>query len=311
MGSTVTQAGSLVAPDRLRFDYTHNKPLTQDQIIKIERMVNQVILDNVKVTPKVFSAKEAKRMGAMALFGEKYGDKVRCLLISDKGYDKFKDAFSLELCGGTHVSASGDIGGFKIVSDQSLAAGVRRMEAIAGHKTIEYLRNMQAQISTVAVKLKSTPDQLSSRVEKLLENQKKLEQEVRQLKLKVAQGGSGSAESSQQIQKVNGVDLAIKVSDGLDVKDLRSLADQIKQQIKSGVIFVASTVQDEDREKVSFIVTLTPDLKDKGYNANTIAKSVAKELGGSGGGRPDFAQGGGQGKEKLDSVVKKIPTYLS
>ncbi len=308
LGTSVTQAGSLVAPDRLRFDYTHNKPLTKEQIQQIEDQVNEAVLANFKVEPKVFSAAEAKKMGAMALFGEKYGDQVRCLVVSPKGFETVSEAFSLELCGGTHVSASGDIGGFKIVSDSSLASGVRRIEAITGMKTIEYMRKLESNIANVSEKLKATPDEIGNRITKLLEKQKQLEQEVRDLKLKMAQGGG--TESSPETQVVDGVNLAIKVNEGLDVQDLRTLADRMKTQIKSGVVFAATTVLDEGKEKVSFIFAVTPDVQAKGFNAGQMAKSVAAELGGSGGGRPDFAQGGGHGKDKLDAVVKKIPSFL-
>jgi len=309
LGSTVTQAGSLVAPDRLRFDYTYNKPLSEDQIKKIEDMVNGAILQNMEVQPKVFPVKEAKKMGAMALFGEKYGEEVRCLLVSHKGYPEIAEAFSLELCGGTHVSASGDIGGFKIVSDTSLSAGVRRMEALAGFKTIHYLRDLESKIKFISSQLKSSPNQVSDKIQRLLERQKQLEQEVRELKLKAAQGG-GTSSNALETQQVNGINLAIKINKNLEVKELRILADRLKQQVKSGVIFVASTQKDEDREKVSFVVAVTADLNKKGLNAGKIAKSAAFELGGSGGGRPDFAQGGGQGLDKLDSLIKKIPELI-
>lgn len=309
LGKSVTQAGSLVAPDRLRFDYTHSKPLTKEQTLQIENMVNEVILDNLKAEPKTFPADVARKMGAMALFGEKYGDQVRCLVVSPKGFETVDQAFSLELCGGTHVSATGDIGAFKIVSDSSLASGVRRMEAVVGMKAVEYLRRLEENVNNVADKLKSTPNEIGDKVSKLLDRQKQLEQEVKDLKLKLAQGGG--SQSGPETQDVNGVQLAIKVNEGLDVGSLRTLADRLKTQIKSGVVFAATTVMDEGKEKVSFIFALTPDVQAKGLNAGQMAKIVAAELGGSGGGRPDFAQGGGQGKEKLDSVLKKIPSLLT
>jgi len=307
LGKNVTQAGSLVEPNRLRFDYTYNKPLTPQQIQEIEDMVNFAILQNWDVTPKVFPSEQAKKMGAMALFGEKYGDQVRCLLISAKGYENFAESFSLELCGGTHVSATGDIGGFKITSDTSLAAGVRRMEAITGFKTIEYLRSLEGTIKGLSEKLKTPPDQLGSRISRLMERQNQLEQELRDMKIKLAQGGT--AQSNLEIQKINGISLAVRVNEGLNVDELRLLADRLKQQLKSGVVFVATTTEDEGKVKVSFIFTLTPDLKDK-YNAGLWAKKAAQELGGSGGGRPDFAQGGGQGREKLNDLIKKLPELL-
>ncbi len=309
LGKTVTQAGSFVAPDRLRFDYTYNKPLTAEQIKQIEDIVNAAVLENMDVTPKVFPSAEAKKMGAMALFGEKYGDQVRCLLVSTKGFEQFADAFSLELCGGTHVSATGDIGAVKIVSDSSVAAGVRRMEAVAGLKTLEYLRQQQSTLTAIAETLKALPEEATQRVTKLLDRQKQLEQELRDLKLKLAQGG-GTQASAPATQEVKGTNLAIKVADGLDVKELRTLADRLKDQIKSGVVFAATKINDEGKEKVSFVFAVTPDLKPRGFDAGKLAKAAAAEMGGSGGGRPDFAQGGGEGFAKLDALVEKIPSLL-
>lgn len=309
LGTSVTQAGSLVAPDRLRFDYTHNKPMTADQIVEVENIVNNVILENLDVTPKVFPADQAKKMGAMALFGEKYGNEVRCLLISNKGYESFNEAFSLELCGGTHVNASGDIGAFKIISDSSLAAGVRRIEAIAGLKSIEYIRSLEKTMNSLSDKLKTTPQDAENKVVKLLERQKQLEQEIRDLRLKAAQGGraGGDANAGPDVQTIKGVKWAVSQHEGLDAKDLRTLADRLRDQIKSGVVFVSSIVPDEGKDKVSFVFSVTPDVqKTNGLDAGKLAKTVATELKGSGGGRADFAQGGGQGRENLASAIKKL-----
>ena len=311
LGKTVTQAGSLVAPDRLRFDYTFNKPLTHEQILEIENIVNNAVLENYDVTPKEFSAADAKKMGAMALFGEKYGDKVRCLLISAKGYDDHAEGFSLELCGGTHVDATGDIGAFKIVSDTSLAAGIRRMEAVAGMRAIEYFRQTEGRLNTIADKLKAPPAEADARVTKLLDRQRQLEQEVRDLKLRQAQAPSAAgAAGGPSVQTVNGIQLAVNVTEGLDPKDLRTLADRLKQQIKSGVVFAATVINDEGRKKVSFVFAITDDVKAKGVDAGKLAKAAAVELQGSGGGRADFAQGGGEGRDRLDALVKKLPEFL-
>lgn len=309
LGKTVTQAGSLVAPDRLRFDYTYNKPLSPEQILQIEDIVNQAVLENMDVTPKVFPADQAKKMGAMALFGEKYGNEVRCLLVSTKSFEEFADAFSLELCGGTHVSATGDIGAVKIVSDSSVAAGVRRMEAVAGLRTLDYLRQRESTLNGIAESLKTSPEEATQRVAKLIDRQKQLEQELRDLKLKLAQGG-GTQASAPATQTVKGTNLAVKVADGLDVKELRTLADRLKDQIKSGVVFAATKILDEGKEKVSFVFAVTPDLKPMGFDAGKLAKAAAAEMGGSGGGRPDFAQGGGEGFAKLAALVEKIPSLI-
>lgn len=309
LGTTVTQAGSLVAPDRLRFDYTASKAPTPEQLRVIEDMVNDVILKNLEATPKIFPADAARKMGAMALFGEKYGNEVRCLLISDKGFEKPEDAFSLELCGGTHAHATGDIGAFKITSDTSISAGVRRMEAVAGMVALNYFRGIEQSVLNLSEKLKASPNEVEGRVSKMIEKQKSLEQEIRDLKLRLAQGGGGEKAAEPAVQTVDGIQLAVNITDGLDVNELRTLADRLKQQLKSGVVFAASTVQDEGREKVSFVIAATADLKTK-VNAGTIAKAAAAELGGSGGGRPDFAQGGGSGREKLEILIKKIPSLI-
>ncbi len=310
LGTSVTQAGSLVAPEKLRFDYTASKAPTPEQIRRIEDLVNEAILKNMPATAQEFPADVARKMGAMALFGEKYGDKVRCLLVSEFDYTQPEKAFSLELCGGTHAHASGDIGAFKIISDTSISAGVRRMEAVAGTVALDYFRGIEQSVLSIADKLKATPNEVQARVSKLIDKQKSLEQEIRDLKLKLAQGGGSGAAAGPEIQNVNGIQLAVNVADGLDVNELRTLVDRLKQQIKSGVVFAASTIDDEGKEKVSFVVAATPDMKDKGVNAGAIAKAAAAELGGSGGGRPDFAQGGGQGKDKLQALLKKIPLLI-
>jgi alanyl-tRNA synthetase len=209
------------------------------------------------------------------------------------------------------VSATGDIGAFKILSDSSLAAGVRRIEAVAGQRTVSYLRDVENKLYSISDRLKASPEEADQRVAKLIEKQKQMEQEIRDLKLKIAQGGGQGPSTAPEAQNVNGVPLAIKVVDGLDSKELRTLADRLKEQLKSAVIFAASTVNDEGREKVSFVFAVTPDLKPKGLDAGKLAKAAAAELNGSGGGRPDFAQGGGEGRARLDALVKKLPSLLA
>jgi len=311
LGKSATQAGSLVSPEKLRFDFAYNKALTFQQIKELENIVNAAVLKNMKATSIITTPDAARNLGAMALFGEKYGEKVRCLVISEESPEKPEAAFSIELCGGTHCRATGDIGAFKILSDESVAAGVRRIEAIGGLRTVEYFREIEENQVSLAEKLKTSPADVPARIDKLLEKEKKLEQEISNLKLKMAQGGgSGEAAGGPEIQTVNGIQLATKIADGLGVNDLRTLADRMKQQIKSGVVFVASTIKDEDKEKVSFVFAVTSDLVGKGLNAGALAKVVAADLGGSGGGRPDFAQGGGTGKEKLPEILRKFPGLI-
>jgi alanyl-tRNA synthetase len=183
------------------------------------------------------------------------------------------------------------------------------MEAVAGMKALDYYRHIEGAVQSVAEKLKAAPAEVPDRVAKLLERQRQLEQELRDAKLKIAQGGSGPA-AAPEAQKVDGVNLVMKVSEGLNTNELRTLADRLRNNAKTSVVFVASVTDDEGREKVAFVVSVSDDLKPRGLDAGKLAKSIAGQLGGSGGGRPDFAQGGGQGKSNLDAVLKKFPDLL-
>jgi alanyl-tRNA synthetase len=283
LGETVQQAGSLVAPDRLRFDYTWHQPLTDEQIRRIEDLVNTKIRENVEVTKTVMPIAEAKKSGAVAMFGEKYGENVRIVAAGD---------WSREFCGGCHVNRTGDIGVFKIVSDRSLAAGVRRMEALTGRGAIDYFRERET----------AAQEQLRQFQEK----QKQLEKELKQLKVKVATGASAaSTVADDGVIDVGGVKLLTRRADDVSGGDLRNLADSLRSKLKSGVVVLGS-VSDS---KVTLLTAVTKDLLDRVSASSLIAK-LAPIVGGKGGGKPDLAQAGGKDPDKLGEALDRAPSAL-
>jgi alanyl-tRNA synthetase len=290
LGSHVKQAGSLVAPDRLRFDFVHFQAVTRDEIDRIERIVNAQICRNTPVTTEERSTQEAIEAGAMALFGEKYGDKVRVVSVP---------GFSLELCGGTHVGATGDIGFFAIVAEGGVAAGVRRIEALTGAGAVDWAQHQRATLHGVLEALHVTDAQAVDAVEKLQGETKRLHREVTQLKTKVAMGGGATAAGGDDAIEVNGVKLARRKVSGLDKDALRGLSDSLKAQIQSGVVVLAS----EGDGKVQIVVAVTPDLTAR-VKAGQIVKELAPMVGGGGGGRPDFAEAGGRQPEKIDEMLQ-------
>ena len=294
LGTHVKQAGSLVTPDRLRFDFVHFQPITPDEILRIERIVNEQIVLNTPVSTEVRSTEEAIASGAMALFGEKYGDRVRVVSVP---------GFSVELCGGTHVSATGDIGSFQVVAESGVAAGVRRIEAITGLGAVVHAQEQRAALQRVLEALHASPDVAVETIEKLQSEAKKLAREVSQLKTKLAMGG-GAAGSDEAIE-VAGVKLARRKAEGLDKDALRGLADSLKAQVGSGVVVIAS----ESDGKVQMVVAVTPDLTAK-VKAGAMVKALAPLVGGGGGGRPDFAEAGGKHPEKIDEMLAAAPAAL-
>jgi alanyl-tRNA synthetase len=290
LGPHVKQAGSLVAPDRLRFDFVHFNAVTGEQQLQIEQIVNEQILKNTPVQTDVKNTQEAIAAGAMALFGEKYGDKVRVVSIP---------GFSQELCGGTHVRATGDIGLFAIVSESGVAAGVRRIEAITGLDSLLVFQRQREQLSHAAAALNARPDTLSVRIEMLVEENKKLGRELQQAKMKAAlSGGSGGGTAQAEVMDVAGVKLVAREVSGLDKDGLRALVDQHRGQIKSGVVVLASPSDG----KVSIVVGVTPDLTKK-VPAGQVVKLLAPIVGGGGGGRPDFAEAGGKDASKIAEML--------
>jgi alanyl-tRNA synthetase len=289
LGTHVKQAGSLVAPDRLRFDFAHFQPVTRAEIDRIERIVNDQIVRNTVVSTEVRSTQEAIAAGAMALFGEKYGDKVRVVSVP---------GFSLELCGGTHVSATGDIGFFVVVGESGVAAGTRRIEALTGAGAVAWAQHQRAMLASVVETLHVTDEQAGEAIEKLQSEGKRLAREVTQLKTKLAVGGGAAADGGDDTTEVAGVKVSRRKVSGMDKEALRGLADSLKARLKSGVVVIAS----ENDGKVQIVVSVTPDLTSR-VKAGQIVKEIAPIVGGGGGGRPDFAEAGGKQPEKIDEML--------
>jgi alanyl-tRNA synthetase len=289
LGPHVKQAGSLVAPDRLRFDFAHVQAVTPREVERVERIVNEQICRNTTVTTEVRSTREAIASGAMALFGEKYGDQVRVVSVP---------GFSLELCGGTHVSATGDIGFFVIVAESGVAAGVRRIEALTGADAVAWAQHQRETLSSVLDALQVTDRQVVEAIEKLQSESKRFAREITQLKTKLAIGGGTGADTDDRIE-IGGVTLARRKVSDLDKDALRGLADALKAKIKSGVVVIASGSDG----KVQIVVSVTPDLTGR-LKAGQIVKEIAPIVGGAGGGRPDFAEAGGRQPEKIDEMLK-------
>jgi alanyl-tRNA synthetase len=297
LGATVQQAGSLVAPDRLRFDYTHHQPLTDAQLRQVEDAVNERVRANLEVTKTVMPLSNAKQSGAVAMFGEKYGDMVRIVAAGD---------YSREFCGGCHVNRTGDIGIFKIVSDRSLAAGVRRMEAVTGRGALQLFQKLDDATYQLASQANVALDELPVYVRSLQEKQKTLEKELKQLKVRVATGSSaGAAQSSDESIDVSGVKLIARRVDDLTGGDLRNFADELRSKLKSGVVVLGSATDG----KVTLLTAVTKDLLDR-VQANTLIGKLAPIVGGKGGGKPDLAQAGGKDADKLNEAIATAPSAL-
>ena len=310
LGDHVTQKGSLVAEDRLRFDFAHQKPMTDAEIAEVEKMVNDRIRVNADVDIQLSTPEEAIKAGAMALFGEKYGDEVR--VVSMGGLDETKGAgrdYSTELCGGTHVARTGDIGFLKIVSESGLAAGVRRIEAVAGEAALDYVNERERILADAATTLKIAPQDLGNRIKSLLEDRKKLERELADTRKKLVSGGGGGAPEAPE--KVGDISLMARLLSDVPPKDLKPMADEIKKQLKSGVIVLISN----NDGKASIVVSVTGDLTND-ISAVDLVRAGSEALGGKGGGgRPDMAQAGGpdgtKGKEAVASIKGLIAKMAS
>ena len=294
LGTHVKQAGSVVAPTYLRFDFTHYQPLTQNEIEEIERLVNHYILRNEPVQTDVMAIDEAMRSGAMALFGEKYGERVRVLSI--KGIEGI---FSKELCGGTHVRATGDIGLFKITSDESIASGVRRIRAITGFDAYERFRETEILIDEISSGLRASRNDLLGVVTRLQEDLKKARREAEELRLKIATGAAGAATNGDESRDVAGVRVIAREATGLDAAGMRQLSDTLLARIKSGVVVLGRSTDG----KVSLIVRTSSDLTSK-IPAGQVIKELAPLVGGRGGGKADMAEGGGTQPEKLEAALQ-------
>jgi len=295
LGEHVQQKGSLVAPDRLRFDFSHFEPVTPKQLEEIEALVNEQVRMNYDADIRVLPYEEAIAAGALAFFGDKYGDKVRVLKLGD---------FSTELCGGTHVGRSGDIGLFKIVSESGVAAGVRRIEAVTGQGAIDLVNANEAVLREVAGLVRANKDDVPARVAQLLERTRSLERELDRLRRQLASGGG--RDLLKEAQVVNGIKVLAARLDGADAKALRDTADQLKSKLGSGVVVLGAV----EGDKVFLVASVTQDLAGR-LKAGEIIKPVAELVGGRGGGRPDFAQAGGTKPDQVDAALALVPGLIA
>lgn len=294
LGEHVQQKGSLVAADRLRFDFSHDEPIGDDELKTIEDMVNHQIRMNTEATANSMSKDKALEAGAMALFGEKYGDEVRVLSIGE---------FSVELCGGTHVKRAGDIGVFKILSETGIASGVRRIEAVTGERALLWIKGNELQLASIADALKASKAEAKDKVVQLLERNRSLEKELNQLKGKLAtQAGSDLAEAAIEI---DGLKVLAHKIEGADVKSLRDTLDQLKNKLGSAAIVLGTS----NGDKVNLIAGVTKDQTSR-IKAGDLVNAVAVQVGGKGGGRPDMAQAGGSDPGALDAALQSVPDWV-
>ena len=294
LGDHVHQRGSLVEPERLRFDFTHFEPLTQQQLQCIERLVNRQVRENHTVETRIMDLDDAKASGAVALFGEKYGEQVRVLRMGD---------FSTELCGGTHVRAVGDIGLFKVTAESGISSGVRRIEAVAGERALDWIRDEEARLARIAALVKGAATDADERVAQLVERSRKLEKELEQLKAKLA--SSAGSDLMDKAVEVDGVKVLAAKLDGADPKSLRDTMDQLKNKVGSGVVLLAT----ESDGKVNLIAGVTKDLTDR-FKAGDLVKAAAEKVGGRGGGRPDMAQAGGTDPAGIPAALDLVGDWV-
>jgi alanyl-tRNA synthetase len=297
LGEHVTQKGSLVNADYLRFDFSHGEAVKAEQIAEIEGIVNRQILANVPVTTDLMDIESARKAGAMALFGEKYDAEVRVLTMGEGGFSK-------ELCGGTHVGRTGDIGLFRVISEAASSAGVRRIEAVTGERALAELRRLSQLVSDGAAVMRAPADQLVVRIEQLVNRSRELEKEIERLKQKLASGTGNDL--STQVQDINGVKVLAAQLDGADSKSLRTAMDKLKDKLGSAVILLAAA----EGDKISLVAGVTGDLTGR-FNAGELVRHVSEQLGGKGGGRADMAQGGGTDLAALPKALADIPAWIA
>jgi alanyl-tRNA synthetase len=310
LGDHVAQKGSLVAPDRLRFDFSHPKPMSAAELERVEDIANDIVLQNAPVTTRLMALDDARASGARALFGEKYGDEVRVVAMGQNPNNASGNnlGWSIELCGGTHVKRTGDIGLIGSLSDSGVASGVRRLEALTG-KAARKAANKQVQVvKSAAAELKAPLEEMPARIAALLDERKKLERELSEARKKLAMGGGAAKSGDDGVREVNGVKLIARSVSGIELKDLRSLADEGKKQVGSGVVAIVGLSADG---KAGIVVGVTDDLT-KRFNAVELVRKGAEALGGKGGGgRPDMAQAGGPDGSKADAALKAVEAALS
>jgi len=294
LGDHIKQSGSLVTAERLRFDFTHFSRIEDDELERIENLANAVIRRNMPVVTQVLPIEKALKTGATAVFDEKYGDRVRVVQMGD---------FSMELCGGTHIRRTGDIGFLKILHESAVAAGVRRIEAVTGGEAVKYARRVENELKKAAHLLKANPSELSERVEKLVKNQKEMEKELDTFKSRLA--AKDSADLLGQAKEVKGIKVLTAAVNAPDAKTLRDFGDKLRDRLQSGIILIGCRAEG----KAMLLCLVTKDLTDR-YSAGNIIREIAPIVGGRGGGRPDMAQAGGPNPENLEQALKRLEELI-
>jgi alanyl-tRNA synthetase len=313
LGDHIAQRGSLVAPDRLRFDFVHPKPITPEELARVEDIANEVVLENDEVTTRLMGVDEAREAGARALFGEKYGDEVRVVSMGKTAREHGANAlgWSVELCGGTHVKRTGDIGLITVTSESAVASGVRRIEALTGNYARKHANDAIALAKTAANELRTSIDDVPSRIAALMEERKKLERDLSDARKKLAMGGGAAASNGSgdaSVREVGNVKLMARAVEGIEMKDLKSLADDGKKQLGSGVVAIVGVTDDG---KAGVVVGVTADLTAR-YNAVDLVRVASEALGGKGGGgRPDMAQAGGPDGAKANAALAAIEKAMA
>jgi alanyl-tRNA synthetase len=314
LGDHIAQRGSLVAPDRLRFDFVHPKPITTEELARVEDIANDVVLENDEVTTRLMAVDDAREAGARALFGEKYGDEVRVVSMGKDAREHGQNAlgWSVELCGGTHVRRTGDIGLISVTSESAVASGVRRIEALTGRHARQHANDTIALAKTAAAELRSSLEDMPARIASLIEERKKLERDLSEARKKLAMGGgagsNGSAASAAGVREVGNVKLLARAVEGVETKDLKSLVDDGKKQIGSGVVAIVGVTEDG---KAGIVVGVTSDLTSR-FNAVELVRKGSEALGGKGGGgRPDMAQAGGPDGANANAALSAIEKAMA
>jgi alanyl-tRNA synthetase len=312
LGDHIAQRGSLVAPDRLRFDFVHNKPITAEELARVEDIANEIVLENDEVTTRIMAVDDAREAGARALFGEKYGDEVRVVSMGKGPREQGQNAlgWSVELCGGTHVRRTGDIGLISVIGEGAVASGVRRIEALTGRHARKHANDTIALAKTAASELRTSIEDVPARITSLLEERKKLERDLSDARKKLAMGGGASAGNGAGggVREVGNVKLLARAVEGVETKDLKSLVDDGKKQIGSGVVAIVGVTEDG---KAGIVVGVTADLTSR-FNAVELVRKGSEVLGGKGGGgRPDMAQAGGPDGAKADAALSAIEKAMA
>ena len=310
LGDHIAQRGSLVAPDRLRFDFVHPKAITPEELARVEDIANDVVLENDEVTTRIMAVDDAREAGARALFGEKYGDEVRVVSMGQGPREQGQNAlgWSVELCGGTHVRRTGDIGLISITGESAVASGVRRIEALTGRHARKHANDAIALAKTAASELRTSLEDMPSRIAALMDERKKLERDLSDARKKLAMGGGAAAGAGAGVREVGNVKLLARAVEGVETKDLKSLVDDGKKQIGSGVVAIVGVTEDG---KAGIVVGVTADLTSR-FNAVELVRKGSAALGGKGGGgRPDMAQAGGPDGAKAGAALSAIEQAMA